>query len=79
MCDGCNEECESFMEIKSGWMNCSNGLDHNSSMGFEEVKLDERVFCSFPCMYHWFEDETNDLYFPGDQKGFKKVGGIMGK
>lgn len=82
ICDGCGEECQYYFEIKDGMLKAANGAKFGKSMGYKEVKIENRIFCSHICFQYWFEEKStiersirDDLHFPGNQKGVQSVNG----
>lgn len=84
-CDGCNEECNYYIEIKDAILKCANGKKLSRSIGFAHLEMKNRHFCSPSCMIDYFYEkmpnpDRGDYFFPSEQIGKMSATGIeLGK
>lgn len=74
VCDGCNEECKYYIEIKDATLTCANGKKLSCSLGYAHLDMKDKHFCSPSCMADWFYNKMpnqhrGDYFFPSDQIG----------
>lgn len=73
-CDGCNDECNYYIEIKDSTLTCANGRKLSRSLGYAHLEMKNVHFCSPSCMIDYFynkipNQDRGDYFFPSEQIG----------
>ena len=87
ICDNCKEECAHYFHFNDVVIRRANGKKRGRTMGFSELELKDRTFCSYSCLSDFLENKSDlgefglrgDLYEPGDQIGVDSPQGKVGK
>ena len=86
-CDNCREEIENFFHFRDVLIRRSNGKKIGRTIGFGELELKDKTFCSIDCMKDFIETKAElgdfglrgDYYLPGEQVGADSPQGTVGK